>query len=192
MIGTLIGLLVEAEEFDPHAIVVKEDESFAGPLLAAESALVTDEVAIPITAVINADHEKVQLNLGARDVRRLPPYLSYHYRALTKLDVAREALALATATPMLPVVDQTAAKPADEIEIDAGENVMLGKTGRKLGHVKDVLYDHGELIGVVMHPEGLFKHDVLLPVRFLGRSDDLALFAHLDESDLERLPAFES
>jgi hypothetical protein len=37
---------------------------------------------------------------------------------------------------------------------------------------------------------GFFKEDVLLQVRFLGRSDDLALFAHLTEIDLEHLEPF--
>jgi hypothetical protein len=37
---------------------------------------------------------------------------------------------------------------------------------------------------------GFFKEDVLLQVRFLGRSDDLALFAHLTEADLEHLKPF--
>ena len=44
--------------------------------------------------------------------------------------------------------------------------------------------------GIVVHPVGFFKEDVLLQVRFLGRSDDLALFAHLTETDLEHLEPF--
>ena len=53
-----------------------------------------------------------------------------------------------------------------------------------------MVLDEGELAGVVIHPAGFFKEDVLLQVRFLGRSDDLALFAHLNEADLARLTPF--
>jgi uncharacterized protein YrrD len=67
---------------------------------------------------------------------------------------------------------------------------MLGKTGRKLGVVKDILFDEGELVGVVMNPVGFFKEAVLLQVRFLGRSDDAALFAHLSEEDIKHLQPF--
>ncbi len=65
-----------------------------------------------------------------------------------------------------------------------------GRTGKKLGTVRDVILDDGELVGVVVHPAGFFKEDVLLQTRFLGRSDDLALFAHLSEADLAHLTPF--
>ena len=89
---------------------------------------------------------------------------------------------------------EEAHKRLDELEISHGENVMLGHTGQKLGTVQDVVLDEGELAGVVIRPEGLFeglfKQDVLLQIRFLGRSDDLALFAHLTEADIARLQPF--
>jgi hypothetical protein len=33
-------------------------------------------------------------------------------------------------------------------------------------------------------PDGMLSHDVLLQVRFLDRSDDAALFAHVTDDDL--------
>src|SRR2546429_6764813 len=45
------------------------------------------------------------------------------------------------------------------------------------------LFRSDQLVGVVLHPEGLLKQEVILPRRFLDRSDDLALFAKLSESD---------
>ena len=87
---------------------------------------------------------------------------------------------------------EEAHKRLDELEIHRGENVMLGHTGTKLGTVQDLVLDEGELAGVVIRPEGFFaaSQDVLLQIRFLGRSDDLALFAHLTEADLARLTPF--
>ena len=67
---------------------------------------------------------------------------------------------------------------------------MLGKSGQRLGRVHDLLYDNGELVGVVIQPEGFFKRDVVLPIRFISRADDMALFAELSESDVERLKPF--
>jgi len=87
-------------------------------------------------------------------------------------------------------IEQVAVKSPDELEIDGGENVMLGHTGKKLGTVKDVLFHDDQLVGVVLHPEGLLKQEVILPRRFLDRSDDLALFAKLSESDLDHLQPF--
>jgi hypothetical protein len=52
------------------------------------------------------------------------------------------------------------------------------------------LLDHGELIGVVIRPEGMFKRDVVLPIRFINRADDMALFADLTESDIDELKPF--
>jgi hypothetical protein len=53
-----------------------------------------------------------------------------------------------------------------------------------------VLFDHGELIGVVIRPDGLFTRDVVLPRGFIDRADDMALFARLDESDIDELKPF--
>jgi hypothetical protein len=69
---------------------------------------------------------------------------------------------------------------------------MLGHSGRKLGHVREALIDKGEFIGIVMHPEGLFKHDLIVPVRFLKRSDDLALFVDANDEDLRNLKPIEN
>ena len=88
-------------------------------------------------------------------------------------------------------IEQVANKPASELEIDGGENVMLGHTGRKLGTVKDVLFDGDQLVGVVLRPDGLFTQEVILPRRFLSRSDDAALFAQIEERDVEKLKPFE-
>ena len=85
---------------------------------------------------------------------------------------------------------ESADKTENELEINAGENVMLGHTGKRLGRVHDVLFDGGELIGVVIHPDGWWQHDVVVQVRFLDRSDDLALFATLTEKDIENMPPF--
>jgi hypothetical protein len=41
-----------------------------------------------------------------------------------------------------------------------------------------------------VHPEGFFKEDVLLQVRYLDRSDDGALFVKLSADDLGRLEPF--
>jgi len=90
----------------------------------------------------------------------------------------------------LPKLDEIANKPDGQIEIDRGENVMLGTTRHRLGRVEDVLFDHGELIGVVIRPDGFFKRDVVLPTRFINRADDMALFADLTESDIEQLKPF--
>ena len=89
-------------------------------------------------------------------------------------------------------LEQIANKPADELEIDGGENVMLGHTGKKLGTVQDVLFDDDQLVGIVLKPAGWFKSEVILPRRFLDRSDDLALFANIDERDVENLKPFQA
>jgi sporulation protein YlmC with PRC-barrel domain len=189
-VGTLARIIVDQEGFDAHALVVKEEESFAGRLLAAESLFITDEVVVPITAVESATHDLVKLSMSAADIRRQSPYLSHHFKQLTPDTAVLEEADVLTGGLGIPRIEETAAKGPGQIEIDRGESVMLGTTGRRLGEVRDILYDQGEMIGVVIRPEGFFKKDVVLPVRFIDRADDLALFAHLDESDIEALKPF--
>jgi hypothetical protein len=189
--GTLAGVLVEAEGFDPKALVVKDESSFAGRLLAGERFYITDEVVVPIEAVASATRDLVRLSMSIDDVRRQPPYLSYRFKPLTVGEAALEEADLLGGGLGLPAnAEQVANKPKDEIEIDRDENVMLGNTGHRLGRVHDLLYDRGELIGVVIRPEGFFKRDVVLPIRFISRADDLALFADLDQSEVDHLKPF--
>lgn len=186
-VGTVERVIVEEEGFDPLAIVVKEDARFAGKLLAPGSMYFQDELVVPLDNVRLASEQKVELSLTARQVRRLRPYLSYRFRPVDGAGVGRVFVALATAGITPPNVDEVAAKGQDQIEIDVGENVMLGHTGKRLGQVREVLVEDGEFVAIVVHPAGLFKHDVVVPVRFLDRSDDLALFVDATEDDIQRL-----
>jgi hypothetical protein len=92
----------------------------------------------------------------------------------------------------VPNAEEVANKPDDQIEIDKDENVMLGKTGHRLGRVHDLLFDSGELIGVVIRPDGRKKKDVVLPIRFINRADDMALFADIGASDIEQLKPYDA
>jgi sporulation protein YlmC with PRC-barrel domain len=189
-VGTLVSVIVDEKGFDPRAVVVKDEVSLAGRLVAAEKLFTTDEVVIPITAVESATHDLVRLSMSGPDIRRQPLYLSYRREPLTAEDAVLEEGELLTGGLGLPKADEIANKPEGEIEIDRGENVMLGTTGHRLGTVHDVLLDHGKLVGVVIRPEGFFKRDVVLPIAFIDRADDMALFAHLDESDIEQLKPY--
>jgi sporulation protein YlmC with PRC-barrel domain len=188
--GTLVSVIVDEKGFDPRALVVKEEESLGGRVRAGEALFITDEVVIPISAVESATHDLVQLSMSIPDIRRQPLYLSYRPKPLSVEEAALEEADVLTGTIGLPPEQEIANKPAGQIEIDRGENVMLGTTGRRLGRVQDVLFDHGKLAGVVIRPDGFFTRDVVLPTEFIERADDMALFAHLDESDIEKLKPF--
>ena len=188
--GTLISVIVDEKGFEPRALVVKEVESFGRRLRVAESLFITDEVVVPIAAVESATHDLIRLSMSGPDVRRQPLYLSYRPKPLTVEEAAVEDADVLTGNVGLPPEQEIANKPAGQIEIDRGENVMLGTTGHRLGRVQDVLFDRGKLTGVVIRPDGFFTRDVVLPTEFIERADDMALFAHLDESDIENLKRF--
>ncbi|MFI5282591.1 MAG: hypothetical protein ACHQ0J_05615 [Candidatus Dormibacterales bacterium] len=188
--GTLVSVLVDRDGLVPRAVVVQDESSTVGKLLAAERLFITDEVMVPIASVVSATRDLVTLALSRADLRSLPPYLSYRFNPVSlEASVLREGEVLGGALG-LPNSEQVANKPASEIEIEKSENVMLGQTGHRLGRVQDVLFDQGAMIGVVIRPDGFFKQDVVLPARFIARSDDMALFARLDESDIAHLEPF--
>jgi sporulation protein YlmC with PRC-barrel domain len=188
--GTLVSVIVDEHGFNPRALVVKDEVSLAGKLMAAEKLFTTDEVVVPIEAVESATHDLVKLSISKADVRKQPLYLTYRREPLTTEDAVIEEGELIGGGLGLPKAEEFANKPSGEIEIDSGENVMLGTTGRRLGTVRDLLFDHGKLAGVVITPDGFFKRDVVLPASSIERADDLALFARLDESDVDRLKPF--
>jgi sporulation protein YlmC with PRC-barrel domain len=190
-IGELVHVLVDSE-YRLQALVVKESRGFSGHRLSPGSMLVADEFIVPRDAVKSVGHDRIDLAMSSAEARSLQPYLAYREKLETLGEEAQDFVGVLAPSPEIPNwIEQVANKPPGELEIDGGENVMLGHTGKKLGTVKDVLFDSDQLIGVVVRPEGLFKKDVILPRRFLSRSDDAALFAELDESDLEHLAAFE-
>jgi uncharacterized protein YrrD len=189
-VGTVVSVIVDEQGFEPRALVVKDEASLTGRLMSDEKFMTTDEVVIPISAVESATRDEVRLSMSSAEVRRQPLYLSYRREPMTTEDVVVEESDLMGGGLGLPKVQEIANKPSDQIEIDRGENVMLGKTGRRLGRVEDVLFDHGKLIGVVVRPEGFFKRDVVLPIGFIERADDMALFAQLNEADIRQLKPF--
>ena len=189
-IGALRRLIVDQESLDLHAIVVKESHRFSGESYAGFG-LLEDDIAVPIASVANVTRDRVDLAISGSEARQTEPYLTYQYAPIDSWkEVGMQVVANVGQQVRVPQLDETAAKRADEMEINPGEHIMLGNTGRKLGTVRDVVVHDGEFIGVVMHPEGFFKEDVLLQVRFLGRSDDAALFARLTDEDLSQLEPF--
>ncbi|HEY2597837.1 MAG TPA: PRC-barrel domain-containing protein [Candidatus Dormibacteraeota bacterium] len=192
-IGTLSRLIVGKDDLRLKAFVVKENRRFSGHLLSPGSWLLADEAIVPRGEVSSVSRDHVVLKLTANNVRNLPAYLSYRYGDETATQgLTEEAISALSASPAIPSsLEQVANKGADELEIEGGENVMLGHTGKRLGTVKDVLFDDSELVGVVILPDGVFKQEVILPRRFLQRSDDLALFAGLTDDDVEQLKPFE-
>jgi sporulation protein YlmC with PRC-barrel domain len=194
--GTLQRIVVDAESWDPHALIVRETEWFSGRVLAPGAGMMVAEVIVPLDAVDSITPGDVRLKLDKRATRALPPYLSYQYQAIRPGEQWRFAAAMISAPlgagPLFPRLNETADKAAGDIEIRHGENVMIGHDGDKLGTVQDVLFDEGELVGIVVRPVGFFKRDVVVQVRFLDRSDDLALFLRMTRDDVEHLAAFET
>ena len=190
-VGKLVRILVDPD-YKLVGLVVKEGARFSGHRLAPGSLLLADEVVVAKDAVKRVTHERIALGISSGDVRRLPPYLSYGEKGETVGEELEDAVEVLGSVPAVPHwLAETANKPDSELEIEGGENVMLGRTGRRLGTVKDVLFDQEQLVGVVLRPDGWFQKEVILPRRFLDRSDDAALFAQLDEKDLEHLAPFE-
>lgn len=189
-VGTLASVLVAQDGFGPQAIVLQHDRSLVGRLIAAERLYITDEVVIPIAAVESATHDLVRVSMPPEQIRALKPYLSYRFRELSAGEAVLDEAETLTGGVGLPNTEEVADKPTGAIEIDDDENVMLGHTGRRLGRVQELLFDKGELVGIVITPEGFFKNEVVLPIRFISRADDLALFADLDESEIAALKPF--
>lgn len=190
-VGRLAHVLVDSE-YRLRSLVVKESARFSGHLLSPGSLLVADEFIVPKDAVGAITHDRIDLKASAAEVRRLEPYITYREKSESVGEELEDVAGVLGSGPEVPNwLEQVANKAGTDLEIDAGENVMLGHTGKKLGTVKDVLFDGDQLVGVVLKPEGLFTREVILPRRFLDRSDDLALFARIEEKDLENLKPFE-
>jgi sporulation protein YlmC with PRC-barrel domain len=190
-VGKLVRVLVDGTDYGLQALVVKEGREFAGHLLSPTSMLLADEIIVPKDAIKDVSHDRIDLGLNAGEVRRLAPYLSYRHQGESAGEELADIANALISNPSVPKsYAEVANKPEGELEIESGENVMLGHTGKKLGTVKDVLFDGDQLVGIVLQ-QGLLHHEVILPRRFLGRSDDLVLFVELSDQDLHHLEPFQ-
>src|SRR5581483_4564244 len=164
VVGELKRVLVEGPGYGLKALVVKEGGRFSGLLLAPGSALLADEVIVPLDAIGEVTHDRIQLKVAAADVRRMAPYLEFRTRETTSAEALEDESSVLALSPAIPhSVEEVANKAAGDLEIEGGENVMLGHSGKRLGSGRDVLFDDGDLVGVVLQPEGWFKRDVSLP-----------------------------
>ena len=189
-VGKLVHVLVDPD-YRLKGLVVRESPEFSGHLLSPGSLLVADEFVVPKDAVKGVSRERIELEATAADARRFQPYITYREKPESVGEELEDVAGVLGSGPEVPNwLEQVANKPENELEIDGGENVMLRHTGKKLGTVKDVLLDGDQLVGVVLKPEGVFRKEVILPRRFLDRSDDAALFARIEEPDLEHLKPF--
>ena len=189
-VGKLVHVLVDSN-YELKALVIKESGRFSGHLFSPGSMLINDEVIVPRDAAGKVTRDQIDLTLSAAEIRRLPPYLAYREKTESLSEGLEDTAGVLGSGPELPNwLEQVANKPDTELEIDGGENVMLGQTGRRLGTVQDVLFDDDQLVGIVLKPEGFFRSEVILPRRYLERSDDLALFVNIDEKDLKQLKPF--
>jgi len=188
-VGTLERLVVAGDDLDLHEVVVKESKGFSGRLLAPRSALMADELIVPLSAITEVTADRITLNLDAPAARRLKPYLSYRYAPIKGRDVVRMASALLGGVYVPKLEEQSAAAPG-ELEISADESIAVGATGRQLGEVRDVLVEDDDVVGVVVD-RGLFARDFILPRRFLSRGEGGELVATLSDEDLEHLQPFD-
>ena len=190
-VGKLVHVLV-GPDYELKALVIKESGRFSGHLFSPGSMLINDELVVPKEAAGKVTRDRIDLTLSSADVRGLPPYLAYRERSESLAEGLEDTAGVLGSGPELPNwLEQVANKSESELEIDGGENVMLGQTGRRLGTVQDVLFDDDQLVGIVLKPEGFFRSEVILPRRFLERSDDLALFVNIDEDGLAKLEPFQ-
>src|SRR5438445_1521729 len=188
-IGTLESVLVDDEGFDLRHLVVKESPMASGHHWYRGANMLIRNVVIPGDGVGTVTHDEVALTITLAAVRKLPPFISYNYVGATR---AQLAVAVLGGVPVW-TVEQTIHKPsARELNIEKDERVMLGRTGKVLGHVHDVVYDDGgEIAGIVVRPSGFLTRDVLLQIRFIDRADDLCLFTHVTAEDLDHLAPFQ-
>jgi sporulation protein YlmC with PRC-barrel domain len=181
-IGSLERVLVDSTTMELRQIVVKESPHTSGHHWYQGASMLIHDVIVPADKVRDASEERIDLDLTLSEVRHLPPYLSYQYAGATP---GQMLVGLAGA-PVWTYAEN-AQEPRGELEVRQGENVMFKHSGKVLGHVHELVYDNDELVAVVVRPHGLVAHDVLLQARYLDRSDDAALFAHITDEDLNHL-----
>ncbi|HEV1996728.1 MAG TPA: hypothetical protein VGR61_01170 [Candidatus Dormibacteraeota bacterium] len=189
-VGALHSTVIDEQSMELQAVVIKESKRFAGTLLAPGTAMMNDQLLVPAGVVKRLDRARVELTLTADQLRRLPPYLTYRRRYPSAADYLQEVETVLGGMPGVVRETEEAHKAATEIEIYADEPVMLGHSGRRIGKVAAILFEDKSLVGIVMKPEGWFKEPVILPRRFLERTDDAALFVQLTHDELEQLKPF--
>src|ERR1035437_1303582 len=90
-IGSLNFMIIDGESFDIHAIVVKETRHFSGHYVAA-TALMEDDISIPVGAVKDVTRELITLSITSAEARRTQPCLTYQLAPPEKGDTVRRLM----------------------------------------------------------------------------------------------------
>jgi len=125
-VGTLERIVVDAESWDPHALIVRETNHFSGRNLAPGAGMMVAEVIVPLDVIRGRGTRRDPAQIGSTsDAIPCPHTSATQYKTLERGDGLRFAAALAGGSlgvgPMFPLLTESADKPAGDIEIRHGE-----------------------------------------------------------------------
>jgi sporulation protein YlmC with PRC-barrel domain len=189
-VGTLHRVIVDDDLSTLRDLVISESRRLSGSILSPGTPVLVNDVVVPMELVETVSRARIDLRISPEEVRALPPYVHWRYEEPSTGQRRVSTVSLVLGAMGSPSAAQSFAKSRTSLQIEGGEQVMLGRMGERLGTVRDLLFEGDALVAIVVHPAGFFRQDVLLPLRVLDRSDDMALFTILTRDDVEHLTPF--
>ena len=158
---------------------------------------------VPVAQVHSVSDERVELKLSAAEFKDMPEYTSEQFEAPQDLtpdeyDVPDLAVGLGN---VAATVNSTANvwlmeklnRPVDGVDIKEGTPVWRQEPHENLGDIKRLLLDpaSGALRAFVIRRGLIFKHDVILPKRYISELYDDLVHVDLTDDELAQLREYE-
>ncbi|MPZ24411.1 MAG: hypothetical protein GEU28_12955 [Dehalococcoidia bacterium] len=151
---------------------------------------------VPIGAVTSATDDHVDLALAVEEFKSQPEYSEESFEPIADPspsefdinDIAIRAEVLADAVASTPGAWVTTRlnKPVTSVDIVEGTDVWRREPHQKVGDVKRILVDEttGQVKALVISRGFIFKHEVVLPIRYIAELLDDLIRVDLTDAEI--------
>ena len=201
-VGTLHRVVIDGDSLQVSGIVVQRRLLESGNLLKPGGWEKPRDQLVPIAAVLGADEDEVRISPTEEEFLALPPYVIGAVpepdgdwtppRGFVAEDATMRAGALLGGGLYEPPRDEIENRQPSERHLSHGAAVWQREPHTHLGDVDRVLMDDvsNEATALVVRRGVIFKHDVVLPLRYVVDLLDDLVHVDIPRATLDALPEY--
>jgi uncharacterized protein YrrD len=198
-LGTLYRVVVRRSDLSVSHVVVDIGFLRSGHRLWEGGFGLDYDRVVPIETVSSAGEDRVDLAMSASEFKDAPEYTDEAFEPPQDLtpdefDIPDVANRLQHLSAMISNTSNTWVferlnKPVDAVDIKSDTDVWRREPHQKLGDIKRLIMDGstGRVRAFVISRGFIFKHEVILPVRYVAEIEDDIVRVDIPDEDLVQL-----
>jgi len=166
-----------------HRVLLDLDDNSATGIVVLKGRVLTRDVLVPFDFIDHASDDEVVLTLDERELDQLPDFTFNEVIAppplLTSVGPYPDG------TFYIPVSQR---KRLGQHHVDITRDARVRATDAEIGHVEQVEVNPitGELDAFWVRADGIFTHDIRIPVEWIERADESGVYVKASKDDVEQ------